>query len=340
MHAFTSPSRTSCGNLTPWRRTVFFMLRTVTFAAIVLSPALGLAQATGTASAEADILFDQGRQLMAAAKIAEGCAAFDASEKLSHSISTLFNLAHCREQNNQLATAYGLFREAERQTRVPLDDKTQQLNKVALDRVKGLEARLSKLTITVAANRRIDGLQIRRGNDVVEPGAWNRALPIDGGSYTIVASAPGFADAKLTITVEATKDAKTVDIPALVPAPVKSELTTARKKPVPLLFASGAVLLLGGALVTDLSARSDYDKALREPDDARQKSHFESAKTKRFVAQGLAVVGVGSAGVALWLYLRSGGQESSPRPLARIGAFSFDPVVTATATGFQLTRQY
>ena len=72
-----------------------------------------------TASAEADTLFDQGRSLMEAGKIAEACAAFDASQKLSPAVSTLLNLARCREQNQQLATASGLYRDAERQDARP-----------------------------------------------------------------------------------------------------------------------------------------------------------------------------------------------------------------------------
>src|SRR5262245_29770842 len=89
---------------------------------VVVGVAMGRVAEAQPASAEADMLFDQARSLMDQGKIAEACVAFDASQKLSPAVSTLFNQASCREKNSQLATAYGLWREAERQTRAPLDE--------------------------------------------------------------------------------------------------------------------------------------------------------------------------------------------------------------------------
>src|SRR5689334_5913935 len=88
-----------------------------------LSMALSIALAlSGTAQAQpsgaqAETLFRQGKELMGKGQIAEACAAFDASQKLDPTIATLLNQAACREKNGQLATAWGLFLEAERQTR-------------------------------------------------------------------------------------------------------------------------------------------------------------------------------------------------------------------------------
>lgn len=341
--SFTRTSRYGTGGLTGTALTVASMLRAILFPLVlaipVLAPAWAHAQPT-TANAEADTLFDQGRQLMDAGKFTEACSAFDASQKLSPAVSTLFNQAHCREQNNQLATAYGLFREAERQTRVPVDESAEKLNRVALQRIKALEPRLSKLTISVPTNSRVPGLEVRRGNGAIEAGAWNRALPIDGGKYTITARAAGYIEWTSTIEVSPTGDTKTVDVPALVLAPVEPGVAQARSKRVPLLIAGGALTLLGGALGADLLARSDYDKSTREPDDAKQVSLFESAKTKRYVAQGLAVAGVGAAGVAVWLYLRSGRGERDVAPIARIGKLAVEPVVSTDHAGIQLFRNF
>src|SRR5882724_2573792 len=97
------------------------------------------------AGAQAETLFRQGKDLMAKGKIAEACAAFDASQKLDPTIATLLNQAACREKNNQFATAWGLFLEAERQTRSAADPKTQQLHQVAAGKAAKLEPRLSTL---------------------------------------------------------------------------------------------------------------------------------------------------------------------------------------------------
>ena len=66
------------------------------------------------ASAQAEVLFRQGRDLMAAGKVAEACSAFDESQRLEPEITTLLNVAACREKLGQLATAWGLFLDAAR----------------------------------------------------------------------------------------------------------------------------------------------------------------------------------------------------------------------------------
>src|SRR5215471_15410206 len=93
--------------------------------------------------AQAEALFREGKDLMAKGKVAEACAAFDASQKLEPEVTTLLNLAACREKNDQLATAWGLFLEAERQTRTSSDPPTQQLHQVATSHASKLEPRLS-----------------------------------------------------------------------------------------------------------------------------------------------------------------------------------------------------
>src|SRR4051812_29728499 len=62
------------------------------------------AQPAQSAGAQAEAMFREGRTLLAAGKIAEACAAFEASHKLEPAMSTLMNLAACRERNGQLAT--------------------------------------------------------------------------------------------------------------------------------------------------------------------------------------------------------------------------------------------
>jgi len=77
------------------------------------------------------------------------------------------------------------------------------------------------------------------------------------------------------------------------------------------------VALLGGALGFSLWGDSTYDKAKAEmTDQARRDSLYDSANRKRCAAEGLAVAGVGCAGVAVWLYLRQRGapdESASPR---------------------------
>ena len=160
-------------------------------AAVCALVALSSSAHAQPAGAQAEVLFREGRGLMTAGKYAEACAAFEQSQKLEPAITTLINLAGCREKAGQLATAWGLFLEAERQTRTARDAATQKLHDVAKDRAKKLEPRISKLAINVPRNSQVEGLEIARDAERIESVMWNHALPIDGGTYTIPARRRG-----------------------------------------------------------------------------------------------------------------------------------------------------
>lgn len=307
----------------------------------VLAPsAAAHAQSSG---AQAETLFRQGKDLMARGQVAEACAAFDASQKLDPNIATLLNQAACREKNGQLATAWGLFLEAERQTRSATDTQNQQHHQTAANKAAKLEPRLSTLTITVPAENRVAGLEVLRSGDPVDPGAWNRALPVDGGTYRITARAPGNAEWSSTITVGNEHDVKTIEIPRLKAAALE-QLPVAmdaqgkapetagghpRARVVPLALGGAAVALAGGALGFELWARSTYNSAKVEVDNDKQTSLWHSANTRRYVAEGLGVASLAAAGVAVWLYVRPGAEA----PDGRTARVELAPMVAREAAG-------
>ena len=315
----------------------------------LVAPSAARGQPSG---AQAETLFRQGKELMAKGQIAEACAAFDASQKLDPTIATLLNQAACREKNGQYATAWGLFLEAERQTRTATDDATRQLHQTAMTKAAKLESRLSTLTIAISAESRVAGLEVLRGGEVVDPGAWNKALPVDGGTYQIAARAPGNAEWSSTITIGNERDAKSIEIPrlraaALEPPPVAKDAAPGepgpaqdaphrRSKLVPFVLGGAALGLGGAALGFELSARSTYDKTTAATDPARRDSLWHSANTRRYVAEGLGVAGVACAGVAVWLYLRPGGESASTHA-ARLHVA---PIVAGSATGLLITGTY
>ncbi|HTR53871.1 MAG TPA: hypothetical protein VMJ10_24420 [Kofleriaceae bacterium] len=200
---------------------------------VVLALALAAPSARAQSAAEAEVLFRNGKRLLKQGKVVEACSAFDASQKLEPTVSTLLNQANCRERNEQLATAWGLFLDAERETRSATDDAGRQLHQVAVDHADKLEARLSTLELRVGKTSRAEGLELRRDDAVIDPAAWNQALPIDGGTYKITARAPGMPVWSTTITVANEKDAKVVEIPSLK-ATVRAEPAHAEPvKPAP-----------------------------------------------------------------------------------------------------------
>src|SRR4051812_36968240 len=188
---------------------------TVCLSGVLAALALSAPAHAQSSGAQAETLFRQGKDLMAKGQIADACAAFDASQKLDPNIATLLNQAACREKNGQLATAWGLFLDAERQTRSATDSQNQQHHQTAAAKATKLEPRLSTLSITVPPESRVAGLEVLRGGDPVDPGAWNRALPVDGGTYRITARAPGNAEWSSTVTVGNEHDVKTIETPRL-----------------------------------------------------------------------------------------------------------------------------
>jgi hypothetical protein len=276
------------------------------------------------AAAQAEALFRQGKDLMAAGKIGEACGAFEASQKAGPAASTLLNLANCREKNGELATAWALFLEVERQTRDANDKIAKEFHKTSGERAANLEHRLSYLTIGVSDRSRLKGLELVRDGTAVESLSWNRRLPIDGGKHVIEARAPGHKPWTITIDMATHDDDRQVEVPPLEASTEDigggEEPRRERPSRVAAWTVSVAALMLGGgALGFELWARSTYDKALKAGDPGTQDAYYSDANTKRYVADGLAVGAIACTAVAVILFVRGGGNDhrsASVRPSA------------------------
>jgi len=288
---------------------------------------------------------------MTAGKYAEACDAFDASQKLDPNLSTLVNQANCRERNDQLATAWRLFIDAEFRTRAATDTSIKELHQVVSARATGLRARLSMLTIRVPDGHRVRGLEILRDGHPIGPGAWGKALPVDGGRYKITARAPGSSDWSITVTVGIEGDARRIEIPRLATVASVPPIATSRVVPdepapavhrrsiVPLAFAGGAVVLLGGAGVFALWGDRTYDRAVASTDSTTKLSLWHSANRKRYAAEVMLGAGIGCAGVAVWLWWR-GRTESPQTTAARSRELRVAPLVNADMVGLDLERSW
>jgi hypothetical protein len=183
--------------------------------------ALGLpASAQAQSSADAESLFREARALVKAGRIAEACDAFAASQRIEPALATLMNLADCREKNRQLASAWGHFLEAESQTRG--DRAQERANATARRRAAALESRLSYLVVAVPDDSRVGGLVVSRNGAALDPGMWNRSLPVDGGEYVIEGKAPGHEAWTTRVVVGVEGDRRSVEVPrfkALAPGP-------------------------------------------------------------------------------------------------------------------------
>src|SRR5215470_14459034 len=165
--------------------------------------------ARGQASPQAEALFRDGKQLMKQGKTAEACAAFEGSEHAEHNIATVLSLADCREKNQQFASAWALFLQADSQTRS--DPSKATLNTTAKKRAIALEPKLSYLTINVPDESRIPDLIVTRDGAAVDPAEWNRSIPADGGNHVIAGKAPGHESWSTTVMLRAENDKQSVE---------------------------------------------------------------------------------------------------------------------------------
>lgn len=304
-------------------------------ALVVLSSTVAMAKPG--ASAQAEALFDDAKKLMAKKQFAEACDKFDSSQKLDPAITTLVNAADCREKNKQLATAYGLFLDAERQTRG--DASAKQLHALAQSRAKKLEGRLSKLTIAVdGATAKLAGLVVKLDADPVLPGSFGTALPTDGGHYTITASAPHHAPFRQEFDLAVERDVRAVTIelradaePAIAAAPPAEAPPPAppiERAPAPaghshaaaIAMTATTVALAGGAIGFELWGRDLLDQSAKEPDDAKQEQLYNDANTRHYVAEGLGVAAAVAAGVTIYLWVRGGSHASESALVVPVAA--------------------
>ncbi len=241
--------------------------------------------ARATDPATATMLFNEARQLVAAGHYAEACPKFEESQRLDPGIGTQFNLADCYEHTQRIASAWALFLDVASSA-----GGTGQVAResVARRRAAALEPQLSKLTIAAPTN--VTGLEVRRNGEVLGGVLWNNPTPVDPGSYTIEASAPGKKRWSTVAAVGPGGAAVTVAIPALEDG---EDLPTA-SSPAP--SRPDAEASTPG---TSLSGRS---------------------RTERAIAIGVGGAGVLGIGIGSFFGLRSIAKHSDYEKLCTAGA--------------------
>jgi hypothetical protein len=315
--------------------------------AIALTPRLARAQST-----DAEAMFGEGERLEAAGRIAEACNAFASSNRIEPRAGTLIRLGMCREQQGHLATAWSAYKDA--LTRV----KDPEKRRFAEDKVAALEGRMSTLTVRVPDGSRIDGLVIERNGSVLDAGLWNRALPVDGGVYTIGGSAPGHEQWTTTVEIGNERDHASVDVPRFAElrvnlvethdvvqprnafdaadAPPRPAGGLTRRRKAALGLGSAGVVAIGTGVVLALGARGLVDEAygycpdptMPCPAAPMAQSLLDRARTREQLARitgGVGAVAVLGAGF-LWVTgaSRVGDDHVAVTPLLGAGVAGVD----------------
>ena len=292
----------------------------------------------------ANLLFQEGRTLLLQGRIPEACKKLEESQRLDPAGGTLLNLALCHEREQQLARSWSEYNEA---MLVARRDGRRDREVEAANHVRDLEPRLSRLTIVVPPETRVDGLRVERDGREVGPGAWSTAIPVDGGEHVVRATAPGREPFSVSMTLDPASDARTVAIPVLatpivvVTAP---RVTLSEQPPAPMTAATAAhlrwaglatagagvvALGLGGWALSTALAKMDESSSDCTGDNC---GTFGQGKRRDAVARGdlATILGVGGvvlvgAGATLYLFGRQ------PKPSNRERSFTARFSVGATS---------
>jgi hypothetical protein len=249
------------------------------FVALALTSSPASAQSKDDV-ARADALFNAAKALTDAGDYQDACAKFAESKRLAPGLGVTLYLADCYERTGRTASAWTEFRSAEGQARQRNDKRAD----VARGRAQVLEAKLNRVTITVAPSVPLSGLQVLRDGLPVEREELGVAVPVDPGDHTVVVSAPGHAARTFNAHVGPEGQTATVSVDSLGPS------TTAEPKATPAPPPPAAVpppAVAPSPAAAGSPTASSPETAAPAPEDP--------GKTRKWI--GVAVGGAGIVGI-------------------------------------------
>jgi hypothetical protein len=297
---------------------------------VLASPARLRAQST---EAAATALFDEGRRLMTQHRYTEACPKLAESQRLAPSGGTLLNLAACYERTGQTASAWVAWKNAA--ARANAAGKVDVENR-ALARAAALEPSLARLTIAVASESDVPGLEVKRDGVGVGRVEYGVAIPVDPGTHVIEAAAPKRRpwsvevevgpkqpDARVTVTLVAEAAPPPAEAPPPPPraiAAVSTSLPPASERPASdpggaqrilgIVTLGAGVVAVGVGSVFGLVAMSKNNEAL-QPKNCRTSTLCSAnglsltADARDAATVSTIAFGVGAAaavtGAVLWL---------------------------------------
>jgi hypothetical protein len=304
-----------------------FIVLTVALAGLATT-SVARAAPTLAEKATAQALFEDALKLMGAKRFTEACPKLEESERLDPALGTRFRLSECEEAVGRLASAWAGFLEV-----ADLAHASGQADRetVAKARAAALEPRLSRVKVDVAQPD-TPGLEVAHDSVAVGKGQWGTPIPIDPGTYTVTATAPGKKPWRGSVTVAEGGATASLVVPSLDEAPPEPAaaaaipLTVAGPPPLPasntakitgwvLVGGGGAALATG--VVLGFVAKGNYDGAGSScgPSSctASGESTINSARSLANVATGVFIGGavVAAAGVVLVLVAPSGKSATS-----------------------------
>ncbi|WP_437312396.1 hypothetical protein [Sorangium sp. So ce385] len=223
------------------------------------------AQPTAADKALAEGLFQDGKKLMDEGKLTEACPKLAESQRVDPTVGTLLNLAVCHEKEGKTASAWAEFKEA---SALAATAGQQDRSQFAAKRAAELEARLTRLVLEIA--EAAPGMSITlNGQQLSAAAATGSGIPVDPGTATIEAKAPGKQPWSQQVTLEPGPSAPRVVIPPLADAAVQRPAQAAPPPPAPVV----------------------------RPGPARPEASGSPVRTLGFVAGGVGLAGLGVGAV-------------------------------------------
>lgn len=296
-----------------------------------------LASPRSASAQDAIALFEQGRALAGQGRWAEACPLFAEAHRVQkEAIGITLNLAECYEHVGKTASAWSAFREAEFLAKNAHDADRAQY---AHDHGTAIEPSLSRLKIEAQPT---PGLMVRRDDQDVGAGILGAALPVDPGTHTIEATAPGHLVWSTSVVIGSQRDQQTVTIPVLSRA---AGATGESRRVAGLVVASVGVVTLAvggalGGLAISKNNASKADCAPSQPDLCRADGvslrqtagTLANASTGAFVAGGAAV----AAGVVVF----ATGSSRSAQTTGGVRRLEASPVAGVGVAGLLLRGEW
>jgi hypothetical protein len=237
-------------------------------------------------------LFDDAQKEIDGGKVEAACTKYAESNRLDPHLGTLLHLADCYEKSGKTASAWVSFRHAyEVAARTPNEEKRAALAKA---RAEQLETKLSRLTVDVVPQDGVD-VEVQEDGSPVDRAAWGTALPVDRGTHSVSARAPGYKPWSTSVMLTGDGASAKVTVPSLERMPAESQSAPA----LPVVAAVAPAAAAPAALVVAPTPSSPSEAA--SPGSAPPPSldtHRGTAGSAQRVL-GYAVGGLGLVGLGV-----------------------------------------
>jgi hypothetical protein len=292
--------------------------------------------------ADAERLFHEAKELMAAGQVAEACAKLAEAKRIEVGGGIILGLALCHAKQGLNATALGEFREA---LALAIEAKRADRVRMAEEGIASLESKVSSLTVVAP-----EGVVVRVNRDEWGRARLGLAVPMDGGDYEVLAEAAGKVPWSQTVHLAGERDARRLEIPGLADAVAPTEAPIAGpaqpgtretaapvphgKKPPIAAYAVGGAGLVGLAIAGAFGADAVVERAKSACSGhvcAGAEGTYADAQTAATVATVAMIVGglaVGTGAALLFTGRSDGGPKKASLRLApAIGARTAGVVV-------------